>query len=74
MQIKNELKQILRTRHYLVLDEVIRPEQNAGNSAYLNAYLLANFGVVVDKPMFLNKDRVRQIDEEFHLNVHLRTI
>ena len=69
MQIKNELKQILRTRHYLVLDEVIRPEQNAGNSAYLNAYLLANFGVVVDKPMFLNKDMVRQIDEEFHLNV-----
>ena len=48
MQIKNELKQILRTRHYLVLDEVVRPEQNVNTSAYLNAYLLANFGVVVD--------------------------
>jgi hypothetical protein len=69
MQMKNELKSILRTRHYLVLDEVIRPEQNMNTSAYLNAYLLANFGVVVDKPAFLNRDMVQQIDEEFHLNV-----
>ena len=69
MQIKNELKSILRTRHYLVLDESIRPEQNTNTSAYLNAYLLANFGVVVDKPAFLNRDMVQQIDEEFHLNV-----
>lgn len=69
MQMKNELKQILRTRHYLVLDEVIRPEQNTNTSAYLNAYLLANFGVVVDKPVFLNRDMVQQIDEEFHLNI-----
>ena len=69
MQMKNELKSILRTRHYLVLDEIIRPEQNMNTSAYLNAYLLANFGVVVDKPAFLNRDMVQQIDEEFHLNV-----
>ena len=69
MQIKNELKSILRTRHYLVIDESIRPEQNTNTSAYLNAYLLANFGVVVDKPAFLNRDLVQQIDEEFHLNV-----
>lgn len=69
MQIKNELKSILRTRHYLVLDESIRSEQNTNTSAYLNAYLLANFGVVVDKPAFLNRDMVQQIDEEFHLNV-----
>lgn len=69
MQMKNELKSILRTRHYLVLDEVIRPEQNMNTFAYLNAYLLANFGVVVDKPAFLNRDMVQQIDEEFHLNV-----
>lgn len=69
MQIKNELKSILRTRHYLVLDESIKPEQNTNTSAYLNAYLLANFGVVVDKPVFLNRDMVQQIDEEFHLNV-----
>lgn len=69
MQIKNELKSILRTRHYLVLDESVRSEQNTNTSAYLNAYLLANFGVVVDKPAFLNRDMVQQIDEEFHLNV-----
>lgn len=69
MQIKNELKSILRTRHYLVFDESIRSEQNTNTSAYLNAYLLANFGVVIDKPVFLNRDMVQQIDEEFHLNV-----
>lgn len=69
MQMKNELKAILRIRHYLVLDEIIRPEQNMNTSAYLNAYLLANFGIVVDKPAFLNRDMVQQIDKEFHLNV-----
>lgn len=69
MQMKNELKAILRTRHYLVLDEIIRPEQNMNTSVYLNAYLLANFGIVVDKPAFLNRDMVQQIDKEFHLNV-----
>lgn len=69
MQIKNELKQILRTRHYLVLDETLRPEQSINTSAYLNAYLLANFGIVVDKPATLSRDMIQQIDEEFHLNV-----
>jgi hypothetical protein len=69
MQMKNELKQLLKTRHYLVLDEVIRPEQSLQTNTYLNAYLLANFGIVVDKPAFLSRDMVKQIDEEFHLNV-----
>lgn len=69
MQMKNELKQILRTRHYLVLDEIIRPEQSLQTNTYLNAYLLANFGIVVDKPAFLSRDMVKQIDEEFHLKV-----
>lgn len=68
MQMKNELKSILRTRHYLVIDEAYS-EHSAQNNAYLNAYLLANFGIVVDKPDMLNRDMVKQIDEEFHLNV-----
>ena len=69
MQMKNELKQILRTSHYLVLDEVIRPESSIQNNAYLNAYLLANFGITVDKPAFLSRTMVEQISEEFHLNI-----
>ena len=69
MQMKETLKSILRTRHYLVLDEVIRPEQSLQNNAYLNAYLLANFGIIVDKPAFLSRDMINQIDKEFHLNV-----
>ena len=69
MQMKETLKSILRTRHYLVLDEVIRPEQSKQNNAYLNAYLLANFGIIVNKPAFLNRDMLEQIDKEFHLNV-----
>lgn len=67
MQMKNELKSILRTRHYLVIDSESYSDQQ--NNAYLNAYLLANFGIIVDKPAFLTKDIINQIDAEFHLNV-----
>jgi len=66
MQINETLKSILRTRHYLVIDD---SDLATNNSAYLNAYLLANFGIIVDKPSFLTKTMVNQIDEEFHLNV-----
>lgn len=66
MQMKETLNAILRSRHYLVIDE---NELTAQNAAYLNAYLLANFGVVVDSPLFLTKAMVNQIDEEFHLNI-----
>lgn len=67
MQMKNELKSMLRTRHYLVIDSENYSDQL--NNAYLNAYLLANFGIVVDKPTLLTKDMINQIDAEFHLNV-----
>ena len=66
MQIKETLKSILRTRHYLVIDN---NDLATENSAYLNAYLLANFGIIVDKPMFLTKNMLRLIAEEFKLNV-----
>lgn len=66
MQMQETLKSILRTRHYLVIDE---NDVATKNSVYLNAYLLANFGVIVDKPSFLTNAMVKQIDEEFHLNV-----
>lgn len=66
MQMKETLKAILRTRHYLVIDENDKATQN---SAYLNAYLLSNFGIVVDKPALLTKDMVEQIDVEFQLEI-----
>lgn len=65
MQMKNELKAILRTRHYLIAEDT----EIDSSHVYLNAYLLANYGIVVDHPELLTKEMVRQIDEEFHLNV-----
>ena len=65
MQINETLKGILRTRHYLVSTD----QTDEQNSAYLNAYLFANFGIVVDKPDLLTKTMVGIIDKEFHLNV-----
>jgi hypothetical protein len=50
----------------LVIDE---NNKTSDKSAYLNAYLLANFGIVVDKPELLTKEMVNQISDEFHLNV-----
>ena len=66
MQMKNELKSILRTRHYLVIEDT---DTDGQFSAYLNAYLLSNFGIVVDKPSMLTKEMVQMIADEFHLSV-----
>lgn len=68
MQISSTLKNILRGRHFLV-DEGSFTDCLPSTTTYLNAYLLSNFGIVVDKPQFLTKDMVNQIDELFHLNV-----
>ena len=65
MQIDQTTKKMLATRHYLV-NEV---EDRSTNMQYLNAYLLSNFGIVVDKPALLNKDLVAQISDLFKLNV-----
>lgn len=58
------LKNILISRHYLIADDSV--EQNY---QYYNAYLLSNFGIVVDKPGCLTKDMVKQISDKFHLSV-----
>lgn len=65
MQIDQTTKKMLATRHYLV-NEV---EDCSVNMQYLNAYLLSNFGIVVDKPALLNMDLVAQISDLFKLNV-----
>ena len=63
--LNNTLKNILLARHYLVHYAPVGSEK----LEYLNAYLLANFGIVVDKPALLTKSMVEQIDQLFHLNV-----
>jgi hypothetical protein len=68
MQINSSLKNILRARHYLV-DEGSFTDCLPSTTAYLNAYLLSNFGIVVDKPQFLTKDMVNQISDLFKLSV-----
>lgn len=56
---------ILIKRHYLVNTD----NSMYSSSAYLNAFLLANFGILVDKPELLTREMVNQISDEFHLNV-----
>jgi hypothetical protein len=38
-------------------------------NAYLNAFLLSNFGIVVDKPALLSKEMVKDISDVYKLNV-----
>lgn len=64
MQMNSSIKSILISRHYLVTEEPA-----SVNYAYLNAYLMSNFGIIVDKPNLLTKDMVKQISEKFHLTV-----
>jgi hypothetical protein len=65
MQINETLKQMLISRHYLITNDTTTIK----DYQYLNAYLLANFGIEVDKPELLNRDMIYKIDKEFHLNV-----
>ena len=66
MQINSALKDSLCSRHYLVIEDT---DSDGKFSAYLNAYLLSNFGIVVDKPTMLTKYMVNRISDMFHLNV-----
>ena len=65
MQIKESLIKMLVSRHYLVTDG----STDGKTAPYFNAYLLANFGVVVDKPALLTKDFVARVEGELHLSI-----
>lgn len=67
MQINPNVKVILRARHYLIEDNTVAVDTIT--NAYLNAYLLSNFGIVIDKPRHLTHEMVEQISDLFHLNV-----
>ena len=62
-----DLTEILCKRHYLIQEypEAVNPEK----VAYYNAYLLSNFGIIVDKPELLTKNQIKAIDDVFRLNV-----
>ena len=66
MQINSTLTSSLCSRHYLIEDTSY---DNEIRTAYLNAYLLANFGVVVDRPKALTSYMVEQISDMLKLNV-----
>jgi len=63
---KPTIKSILAARHYLIVDKA--PEDK-NMSAYYNAFLLANFGVIVDRPHMLTREAVNVIADTFKLNV-----
>lgn len=60
---------ILIARHYLlVVPQEVDPESMV-RTAYLNAYLFSNFGIVVDRPELLTETHVEEISDLFKLNV-----
>lgn len=59
-------QEILFKRHYLLEEVGVEPSVT---TAYLNAYLLANFGIEVDKPAKLTKGMIKLISDTMHLDV-----
>ena len=65
--VSSRLRDILTLRHFLVSTS----EQEAINekTKFYNAYLLANFGIVVDKPYLLTGDMIQDISKILKLEV-----
>jgi hypothetical protein len=53
----------------LVADTIPTKSAFRLEGAYLNAFLLSNFGIVVDKPELLTKEMVKDISDVYKLNV-----
>ena len=60
------INQILLARHYLVDEGAQEPIEKV---AYYNAFLLSNFGIIVDKPHKLTLGMVETISNLFRLDV-----
>ena len=67
MQINNTLRASLCARHFLIED--INSSESPSNKAYLNAFLLANFGIIVDKPQCITAGMVEQLSKLIKLDV-----
>ena len=63
------IQKILISRRMLVADTIPTKAAFRLEGAYLNAFLLANFGIVVDKPELLTKEMIKEISEVYKLNV-----
>lgn len=65
------LQKILIQRHYLSAQPIDLEEskEEKTNRAYLNAFLLSNFGIVVDKPHMLTSSMVKEIQGIYKLDV-----
>ena len=63
------IQKILISRRMLVSDVIPTTSLYKHEGAYLNAFLLANFGIVVDKPELLTKQMVQDISDIYKLNV-----
>ena len=63
------IQKILISRRMLVAEVIPTKSVFKHEGAYLNAFLLANFGIVVDKPELLSREMVEDISEVYKLNV-----
>lgn len=68
MQFNSILKNILITRHFLV-DDSDNNEKANEKTSYYNAFLLSNFGIVVDKPELLSYSHIKELSDKFKLEV-----
>ena len=65
--MSTNLNKMLVMRHYVVDRDPDMSDKTT--KAYLNAYLLCNFGIVVDKPQALTREMIKDISEVYKLNV-----
>ena len=63
------IQKILISRRMLVADIIPTKSAFRLEGAYLNAFLLSNFGIVVDKPELLTKEMIKDISDVYRLNV-----
>ena len=63
------IQKILISRRMLVAETIPTKSTFRFEGAYLNAFLLSNFGIVVDKPELLTKEMVKDISDVYRLNV-----
>ena len=62
------INKILISRRYLMLDDSGMLDRKQ-DQAWANAYLFANFGIAVDRPDLLTMKMVKDISDEYRLNV-----
>jgi hypothetical protein len=65
--LMTSIEKILISRRYLVVDDSFVVDRKT--QAWLNSYLFANFGIVVDRPEMLTSKMLKDIAEVYRLNV-----